>query len=405
MKIEKLSHEGRGIAHYEDGKTIFIRNALPDENVEFQITRKHRQFDESKATQILENSPLRVTPKCAVFGICGGCSLQHLDVHSQILAKQEWLAEKLFQTKITTEAWLTPLQAEVWGYRHKARLGVRFVKKRNEVLVGFREAESNFLTAMDRCEVLHPSVGTRLSEFKALLNTLSIREEIPQIEVAIDETKTVLIIRHLAPFTVEDLEKLKTLYDEFGWIISLQPKGLDSISQYYPTEKVKLEYQIEGQTIYFEPGDFTQVNFSLNRKMVTYALDLLNPKPTDTIVGLFCGLGNFSFPIAKRAQKVIAVEGDLPMVERARHNALKQDIHNIEFIASNLFELKEKEAFYGKVDKLFLDPPRAGAEAVCRSIEFWKPKRIVMFLVIPLHWCVTLAYSYMRRDISLRKLV
>lgn len=246
IKIEKLSHEGRGIARYSDGKTLFIKNALPSEEVEFALIKKHRQYDEAKATEILSPSPLRVHPKCAVFGICGGCSLQHLDPKAQIFAKQEWLEEKLLQAKVKTEAWLPPLQAKIWGYRHKARLGVRFVRKKNEVLVGFREADSNFLTNMSRCEVLHPSVGEHLVELKALLTTLSIREEIPQIEVAVDDSQTALIFRHLVPMPEADLAKLKSLHDQFGWIIYLQPKGIDTVHQVFPEQKIELHYRLKG---------------------------------------------------------------------------------------------------------------------------------------------------------------
>ncbi len=370
MIIENLSHEGRGVGHYPDGKTIFIKNALPGEEVEFTLTRKHRQFDEAKATEISNPSPLRVTPKCAVFGICGGCSLQHLDPAAQIELKQTWLAEKLQRAKLTTESWLAPLQAKIWGYRHKARLGVRFVRKRDEVLVGFREADSNFLTDMNRCEILHPSIGEHLSELKALLSTLIIREEIPQIEVAVDDTQTALIFRHMVPMPEADLAKLKTLHDQFGWIILLQPKGIDTIHQVFPKEPVTL---LAHGNIPFQPTDFTQVNFSLNPLMIKQALELLNPQSNETILDLFCGLGNFTLPIAQHAAKVIAVEGDASMLQRADQNAKTQGFNNIEFHTANLFEdFPAKPA-----DKMLLDPPRAGAETVCRNIEKFNPKTIV----------------------------
>ncbi len=374
LKVERLSHEGRGIAHYPDGKTVFVRNALPGEEVEIVVEKKHRQYDEALAVSIVNPSPDRVAQKCAVFGRCGGCTLQHLEPAAQILAKQSWLADKLFQVKVTPEAWLPPLQAKVWGYRHKARLGVRFVRKKNTLLIGFREAASNFLTEMDRCEVLHPSVGTRLSELKACFNTLSIREDIPQIEVAVDDHEQIaLVIRHMKPFTPEDLEILKTLHDRFGWFLYLQPKGLDSIHAFWPEEIPSLQ----AMTIPFKPTDFVQVNFSLNLKMREQALALLNLKPTDTVLDLFCGLGNFTLPMALQAQHIIAVEGDPDIVERARQNAEAQGFSNIEFHTSNLFELKNKAPFDKKVDVVFLDPPRAGAEAVCREIERWNPATIL----------------------------
>ncbi len=382
-KIEKLSHDGRGIAYIE-GKITFIKNALPGEEVAFERTKRHRQYDEGKTLEILNPSPLRVTPRCTVFGVCGGCALQHLDPVTQLDFKQHSLAEKLSQAQIEPQAWLPPLQAKVWGYRHKARLGVRFVRKKNEVLVGFREADSNFLTNMNRCEVLHPTAGEQLEKIKALLTTLSIREEIPQIEVAIDETHTALIFRHLVPMPDADRAKLKTLHDTLGYVILLQPKGLDSIHQIFPEEKATLQYTSLPATdsepsirIPFEPTDFVQVNFSLNPLMVKQALDLLAPTATDTVLDLFSGLGNFSFPLARRAGRVIAVEGDARMTARGKLNAEREGLSHLEFHTADLFDLTPPGAFYIKADKMLLDPPRAGAEALCRNIERFAPDRIV----------------------------
>ncbi len=380
LRIEKLSHDGRGITHHEDGKLVFVRNGLPDEQVILEIKKKQRHYDEALAVEVHNPSPQRVVPKCAAFGRCGGCNLQHLEVGGQILAKQDSLKERLAQVGIEPQEWLAPLQAKVWGYRHKARLGVRFVRKKERVLIGFREAESNFLTDMQRCEVLHPSVGEHLEELAALLGALSIRDQIAQIEVAVDDTHTALIIRHLKPFTPEDLAKLEALYTQFGWVVLLQPKGLDSVHQVYPAEPVQLSYTVQGKTpihIPFQAGDFTQVNFSLNAKMIRQALDLLNLQGSETVLDLFCGLGNFSLPIAQYAGRVLAVEGEATMLNRARENAARQGINNIEFFVSNLFELAKTAPFYTQVDQLFLDPPRAGAEAVVQNIEYWQPKRIV----------------------------
>ena len=407
LKIEKLSHDGRGIAHQVDGKLVFVRNGLPGEDVVVEIKRKQRHYDEALAVEINNPSSDRVSPKCAAFGRCGGCSLQHLDVSAQILAKQDWLKEKLAQVKIVPQEWLAPLQEKVWGYRHKARLGVRYVKKKDRVLIGFREAESNFLTDMQRCEVLHPSVGEYLHELEEIVGALSIKDQIAQIEVAVDDTQTALIIRHLKPFTEEDLLKLEVLYTQFGWIVFLQPKGLESIHQIYPAEKVQLSYTVMGKTpirIPFQPGDFTQVNFSLNIKMIRQALDLLNPQPTDTILDLFCGLGNFSLPIAQYAGQVIAVEGEESMLNRARENAKNQGIDNVEFFASNLFELQKDAPFYGQMDQLFLDPPRAGAEAVVQNIEYWKPKRIVYVSCDPVSLVRDLAILVQDKKYKLEKI-
>lgn len=381
MDIEKLSHEGRGIGRDEAGRTVFVRGALPGEQVEIVIKKKHRQFDEAVASEILKASPARVTPRCEAFGRCGGCTLQHVAPETQILEKEAVLREKLHQQKLTPATWLPPLQDEVWGYRTKARLGVRFVRKKDATLVGFRELESNFLTDMHRCEVLHPSVGEHIDVLRDALNTLSNRESIAQIEVAVDAYQTALIFRHLTPFTPEDLATLEALHQQLGWVIFLQPGGLSTIHQVYPAEKIRLSYDIVMEkakiNIEFVPGDFTQVHAGLNQKMIEQALRLMNLQGTETVLDLFCGLGNFSLPIATQAAKVIAIEGDAGMVERARQNALRQNFTQVSFGVSNLFELKEKEPFDGIVDQLFLDPPRAGAEAVVREIERWQPKRIV----------------------------
>lgn len=381
MEIERLSHEGRGVAHYPDGKTLFIRNALPGETVDFIVQKKHRQYDEALATEIIAASPLRVLPKCAAFGRCGGCSFQHLGSEAQILLKENGLREKLLQAKIEPEEWAPPLQAEVWAYRHKARLGVRFVRKKNKVLVGFRELDSQFLSDVERCEVLHASVGPHLEYLKQSLMDFSNRESIAQIEVAVDDLHTALVFRHLAPFSEADLLKLKALSETLNWVIFLQPGGLNTIHQIYPEEPVDLHYRIplkSGEAdIHFMPGDFTQVNLSLNSKMIQQAMAWMDLKPHESVIDLFCGLGNFTLPLASYAGEVRAVEGEEAMVNRARKNAERQGFQKIQFFTSNLFELKENEAFYGAVDQLFLDPPRAGAEAVVRHIEYWNPQRIL----------------------------
>jgi 23S rRNA (uracil1939-C5)-methyltransferase len=399
--VNKLTTDGRGLA-FIDGKATFIKNALPGETVNIKYIKQKRQYDEAEATEIIKASPERVEPKCQVFGICGGCSLQHLNPSAQIYYKELWLKEMLTQAGLQPKAWLAPLQAEVWGYRQKARLGVRFVRKKDEVLVGFREAMSNFITNTTRCEILNPLIGTHLQALKEVLTTLSIKEHIAQIEVAGSNEGVALVFRHLVPMPEADLAKIIALAKQYHWLIYLQSGGLDTITQVYPEEQVELSYTLfchpraggdpqtdtqnfmdprlrgdETLQFRFRPQDFTQVNLSLNAAMVAQALVLLELKPEDTVLDLFCGLGNFTLPLALKSKQVQGLEGDAYMTELAAHNAQKNKITNARFALANLFEVEALKPFTGKVDKLLLDPPRVGAEAVVRNIHLWQPERIL----------------------------
>jgi 23S rRNA (uracil1939-C5)-methyltransferase len=368
--IESLTHEGRGLTHV-DGKAVFVHGALPGERVRFRYTRVQRRYDEADVLEVLTPAPQRVEPRCPVFGVCGGCSLQHMDSAAQIGMKQETLADVLRRIgKVEPARWLDPLAAGHWGYRRKARLGVRWVAKKGRVLVGFRERGAAFVTDMSRCDVLHPSVGTRIADLAALIETLDIRERVPQIEVAQGDDPVVLIFRVLDPPTPADLARLSDFGAATGLRVYLQPGGMDSIRP-LPEQGVDLHYTLpaHGVRIAFEPTDFTQVNLELNRLMLDRALALLDPQPDEQVLDLFCGLGNFTLPLARRAARVVGVEGEAGLVERARRNAQANGIENAEFHCTDLYgDLQPAPWRRERFQKVLIDPPRSGAWEVLDAI-------------------------------------
>ena len=361
--VDALSHDGRGVAHL-DGKATFIDGALPGERVRFRYTRITRRFDEGRVVEVLEASPDRVEPRCPHALVCGGCSLQHMDPDAQILAKQQTLLANLQRIGgVRPGKLLEPLRGPYWGYRHKARLGVKRVRAKGRVLVGFREKRKPWIAELSRCEVLHPSVGQRLEELAALVDSLSIPDRIPQIEVAVSDDATALVFRHLDPLGAEDLDRLRAFARESGIHVYLQPKGPDSVELLWPERSV-LSYRLpeQGLELWFRPTDFTQVNPAVNRAMVGQALALLDPRPGERVLDLFCGLGNFTLPLAQRAGEVVGVEGDAALVERARDNAGRNGIGNAAFHMANLAEdITDRTWFREGFDKLLLDPPRSGA--------------------------------------------
>jgi 23S rRNA (uracil1939-C5)-methyltransferase len=362
-EIGSLTHDGRGLAHIA-GKTVFIHGALPGERVRFRYTKLQRRHDEGAVTEVIAASPQRVEPRCPHFGLCGGCSLQHLEAGAQIAMKQEILADVLRRIgRVEPEEWLPPLAAEHWGYRRKARLGVKLVEKKGKVLVGFRERGNNFLADLERCEVLHRAVGERLGAISALVNGLAVRDRVPQIEVAMGDGPCVLVLRVLAPPGAEDLERLAAFGAAHGFHVYLQEAGPESVRP-LPGHAVDLAYSLPQHQVrlHFEPSDFTQVNLDLNRLMVARALELLDPRPDERVLDLFCGLGNFTLPVARRAAEVVGVDGDAALVERARANAERNAIHNVRFRASDLCgELGLVPWQRERFDKALLDPPRSGA--------------------------------------------
>jgi 23S rRNA (uracil1939-C5)-methyltransferase len=364
--IFDLSHDGRGVARVE-GKTVFVAGALPGERVRARRTQRHRHFDEAKVEEILVRSPDRIEPRCPHFGLCGGCSLQHLPAAKQIEAKQRVLAENFERIgKVSPHRWLEPLSGEPWGYRRKGRLSVKWVAKKDKALVGFREDNPRFVADLAECHTVLPEVGLCLADLGALVGSLEARREIAQIEFAAGDEAVALTFRHLQPLSDADRAALAAFGQAHGLAILLQPGGPDSVVALWPQD-VPLSFRIPEYDldIAFRPLDFIQVNAGMNRRMIAHALALLEPGSGDSVLDLFCGLGNFTLPIARFAGRVTGVEGEAALVVRSRANAERNGIGNVEFHAADL-AADQREAPWARAhhDKLLLDPPRSGAAAV-----------------------------------------
>lgn len=379
VRVESMSHEGRGIANI-NGKTVFIFGALKGELVRIKIHKTSRKFDQATTLEVLETSPERIDAKCEAFERCGGCSLQHISGDKQVDFKQTTLLDMMQHAGVRIGEKMKPLRAGSWGYRRKARLGVKYVRKKERVLVGFRERNSPFLADMSRCEVLVPQIGHHLTELATLIENLDAREKIPQIEVAADDVNTQLVFRHLETLSEADLEKLTSYARQSGFWIQLQPAGPDSISNLYPFEQsLYLLPEAGGDIrINFSAIDFVQVNNEINQQMVAQALALLDLQPEDRVLDLFCGLGNFTLPMARRCGSVIGVEGDQSMVARAKANALSHQIENTEYFVADLFQVDNDRPWMKRTyDKILLDPPRSGAMEVAEIIKRFNAKMIV----------------------------
>lgn len=334
--------------------------------------------------ELIAPSADRLIPKCAHFGVCGGCSLQHLPIPNQIELKQQTLLEQLKHFgQITPQTILPPLMANAWGYRRKARLGVRFVRKKEKVLVGFREKKHRYLADIQHCEVLHPSIGKYFNELSTLVQSLDQFEQIPQIEVAVGEDATALIFRHMTDLPESDKEKLIQFAQTYQFHVYLQPNSPAPITKLWPADGVERlnyylpEHQIEMR---FYPLDFTQINFEMNQLMLQQALTLLDPQPTDIVLDLFCGIGNFTLPIARKVKQVVGVEGSEIMVERANENAKHNNITNAEFYAANLQPASEElqgEWMKKTYNKILIDPPRTGAKELIAALPTLRVEKIV----------------------------
>ncbi|MEJ2060121.1 MAG: 23S rRNA (uracil(1939)-C(5))-methyltransferase RlmD [Gammaproteobacteria bacterium] len=378
-RIESLAQDGRGVTHLE-GKAVFIHGALPAETVRFKYTGRHRQYDEGVVEEVIEPSPDRIVPHCEHFGVCGGCSLQHMAPEAQIAAKQQVLTDALWHIgKVEAGMIDPPLTGPVWGYRRKARLGVKYVPKKGRVLVGFRERQSRYLADLHRCEVLHPAVGERLEQLGALIGELDARERIPQIEVAAGDEAVTLVFRHLDPLGEADRARLADFARETGLQVALQSAGPDSIVPLWPeSQRLYYRHPEHDVTIDFGPSDFIQVNAAINHNMVNRALMLLELNATDQVLELFSGLGNFTLPLARHCAHVTAVEVDTVMVKRGDQSALNNDIHNVAHVAADLGgELKGAPWLKCKYDKILLDPPRSGAQEVIAHFGKLGATRIV----------------------------
>lgn len=376
-----LSHDGRGIATVNH-KTTFISGALANETVFYKIIKKHRTYDDAEALEIVTPCAQRTTPPCQHFGICGGCSLQHMGVESQIQLKQHTLLEQLNHFgKVTPEFIMVPLHANSVGYRRKARLGVRYVIKKNKLLVGFREKASRYLADLDHCVTLHPKVGERLPLISQLIASLEQYQAIPQIEVAVGDPDVALVIRHLNPLSVTDKTLLTNFASEHSFHIYLQPNPPAPIEKLWPADNHhRLTYSLpdHGLEFLFHPLDFTQINLEMNRLMINQAIQLLELKPDDSVLDLFCGIGNFTLPISKQVKHVTGIEGSEEMVKRAQDNALHNHILNTTFYAADLMQASS-QAQWSKTsyDKILLDPPRAGAKEILPIIQRLNAKKIV----------------------------
>jgi 23S rRNA (uracil1939-C5)-methyltransferase len=380
--IESLDQEGRGVTHV-DGKAIFIEGALPGEKVTYSSYRKKPTYEFAQLEQVLRESPSRVKPQCPHFGMCGGCAMQHMDVSMQVAAKQRMLEDNLWHiAKVKPESMLPPIVGPAWGYRHKARLRARYVPMKGRVLVGFNEKHSSYVADMKECHVLPPHVSALIVPMQELLAKLSIRDSMPQVEVAVGEKTTVLVLRILQPIEPGDEPLMREFADQHGVQLWLQSKGPDTATPFYPLDAPQLSYALpEFNLEYpFWPTEFTQVNPHINRVMLRRAMALLSPKPGERIADFFCGLGNFTLPIARLGATVLGMEGSAALVRRAKESAERNGLaHATEFREADLFEkTTDSLRALGHFDKWLIDPPRDGAVELIKAIEDdTAPQRIV----------------------------
>jgi 23S rRNA (uracil1939-C5)-methyltransferase len=383
--ILDLSHDGRGVARRDSGKTVFVAGALPGERVMAKQTARSRSFDEAVTLEVLRPSPDRVAPRCPHFGTCGGCALQHLEESRQILAKQRVLLENFERIgHVAPESLLPPLTDAAWGYRRKGRFSVRRVEKKGKTLVGFRENDPRFIADLSVCHTVIPQIGERITALATLIDGLDGRCNIPQIEfVAGDNTPDysgiALVFRHLLPLSDGDRSALTAFGQAHGFAIFLQPGGVDSVHALWP-ESPSLAFRLPAWDVElpFRPLDFIQVNAGLNQKMVALALDLLDVRSDERVLDLFCGLGNFTLPLARVARVAVGVEGETSLVARARENAAHNGLANAQFHAADLAQDLAGHAWMrAGFDKLLLDPPRSGADGVLKQLRLKGLKRIV----------------------------
>lgn len=405
MRVESMDLEAQGVAHNQAGKTVFIEDALPGEEVQVRVQRRKNNWEQGTMVAMRRESAQRVVPRCPHFGTCGGCKMQHFHVGAQVATKQRALEDALWHLgKVRAELMLRPIEGPAWGYRYRARLSVRFVAKKDKVLIGFHERKSSFVADMDSCEVVPPKVSALLLPLRALVAAMDQRDRLPQIELAVgegvagQEAVVALVLRHLEPLSDADLTRLRAFGEVHGVQWWLQSKGPDTVRLLDPAEDgtATLAYALPefGLTMPFKPTDFTQVNPHINRVLVTRALRLLDVQPTERVIDWFCGLGNFTLPLATKARTVLGIEGSETLVQRARDNAARNGLSiNSAFEVRNLFEITPADladdlAAHGPADKWLIDPPREGAFALAKALAdlqvepglapgFDAPRRIV----------------------------
>lgn len=376
-----LSHDGRGVIKLDD-KVYFVDGVLADEEVIFTPLRKKRGQFSGRLEEVLSASPLRVDPPCEYFGVCGGCSLQHLAPEAQIHFKANTLTENMARIgKVKPLQWLLPMQDALWHYRRKARPGVKYVAKKGGVMVGFRERASSYITSLKSCLTLLEPISDLLPGLHELFAATSISNQIPQVEVAAADNAVALVVRHLAPFNDDDLALLTEFARRNGVQMFLQPGGLKTIHPLYPAAPEPLYYRLDDYRLKLEflPSDFLQVNAKVNQKMIALAIELLELNEQDQVLDLFCGLGNFTLPLASVGARVLGVEGEQGLVERAVHNAALNSLNNVDFQSANLhIEGAEKGLPAAGYNKLLIDPPRSGAELiVSKYVPILQPELIV----------------------------
>jgi 23S rRNA (uracil1939-C5)-methyltransferase len=379
VQIVDLTHDGRGVAKTE-GKTVFVDGALPGETVSMLRMRRRRNRDEARTEKIIEVSRDRVEPGCEHFGMCGACSLQHLAPDAQLRAKAEVLRQNLRRIgHVEPEEEYPPLAGPVWGYRRRARLGARFVDGKGRVLVGFREKYKSYVTDTRSCPVLAGSAGDLIVPVSELISKLSVARRVPQVEVCVADNRTALVLRVLDQPNAVDLVAIEAFQQRHDVDIYLQTKGLDTVAPLNPDAEM-LSYRLDDFDLEFQfyPTDFIQINAQLNAKMVKRAIELLDVKRDDSVLDLFCGIGNFSLPLARIGARVTAVEGGEDLVERARMNAELNLLNNVDFHCADLFEdCRGSKWLSGGFDGVLLDPPRAGAEKILPVIAQLDVNRIV----------------------------
>jgi 23S rRNA (uracil1939-C5)-methyltransferase len=383
VHIDALDHEGHGICRVE-GKVTFVDGALPGETAEIAVFRKHPKYDSANAVRIHKSSSQRTAPKCVHYGRCGGCVLQHLEVSAQVAAKQRIMEENLQRIgKVKPDIILPALYGPTWGYRHRARFSVKRVDKKGGALVGFHEKKSWFIADMHTCEVLAPHVARIFMPLRQLIPQLSNSDRVPQVELAVGETSTVLVFRLLTAWNEQDRDIVRAFADEHKVHIWIQPKGPDTAVPYYPEDSGLLQYSLpEFNVVHpFRPTEFTQVNPHINRILVHRAVQMLDPQAHERIADFFCGLGNFTLPIARSGARVVGIEGSKTLIARAQENAKFNGLSNVEYAVDNLFEMTpEKYAALGHFDKLLIDPPRDGAMELVKSLPRENPPRRIVYI-------------------------
>ena len=385
--IESLDHEARGVTRL-DGKTVFVEGALPGECVEYASYRRKPSYELARTLRVLTPSPARVTPRCPHFGVCGGCSMQHLDPDAQVAAKQRLLEDNLWHIgRVRPDQLYAPIYGQPWAYRHRARLSVRFVVKKGGVLVGFHEKKSSYVADLRQCEILPPHLSSLLLPLRELVGAMSIRDRLPQIEVAIGERVSALVLRILEAPSAADEILLRDFAERHAVVFYLQPQGPATAYRFHPAEGPQLSYLLPDFAVehFFSPTEFTQVNHAINRVLVRRAMALLDPQPGERIADMFCGLGNFTLPIARSGAHVLGVEGSPELLRRAAANAVANGLGGLaDYRVANLFQsTPESLAELGHFDKMLIDPPREGAVELIKSLAVDGPRRIVYISCSP----------------------